>query len=175
MNADNQVADFSSSQQFQRAINPICPLLVGPGVDVTSCVPDGKFKTMDGTSMATPHIAGLAALLLQAQPTATANQLEAAIIGSCSLPGSMEQGRADHGVPDAEKAFQLLTGSPLQIASTALTLPKPGTARPRRTKRPTGRVAKKTAGRPKVAASSGPSRSSGRSSGKKAPSKRRRG
>ncbi|WP_439396076.1 S8 family peptidase [Bradyrhizobium sp. PMVTL-01] len=75
MDVHNKVPDFSSSQRFNRPINPLCPALAAPGVAVTSCVPGNRYETMDGTSMATPHIAGLAALLLQARPDATANQL----------------------------------------------------------------------------------------------------
>ncbi|MGY4354022.1 subtilisin [Bradyrhizobium sp. i1.7.7] len=89
------VPDFSSSQSFNRAISPLCPAIVAPGVAITSCVPGKKYETMNGTSMATPHVAGLAALLLQARPTATADQLEAAIIGSCARPEAMEEARAN--------------------------------------------------------------------------------
>lgn len=37
--------------------------LVAPGVDVLSCYPGGKFAKMTGTSMATPHVSGAAALI----------------------------------------------------------------------------------------------------------------
>ena len=55
---------FSSSQRFQRRRDPLVPDLIGPGVGVTSAKPGGGWQDMDGTSMATPHIAGLAALLM---------------------------------------------------------------------------------------------------------------
>ncbi|WP_441233471.1 S8 family peptidase [Bradyrhizobium sp. 930_D9_N1_4] len=157
MDVKNKVADFSSSQRFNRPINPLCPALAGPGVAITSCVPGNLYETMDGTSMATPHIAGLAALLLQARPDATANQLEQAIVGSCTLPASMQEARANHGVPDALKAFELLTGSqlPAAIAGSAprRATPKRGRASPKRSSPRPGRGASKKAGRKaKVAA-----------------------
>jgi subtilisin family serine protease len=104
------VADFSSSQVFRRKQDPTVPDLVAPGVDVLSCVPGGQYKEMDGTSMATPHIAGLAALLLQAKPSATVDELERAVIASCVRPATMPVDRANRGVPDATAALQALVG-----------------------------------------------------------------
>lgn len=40
------------------------PDLVAPGEKITSTVPDGGLKAMDGTSMAAPHVSGAAALLI---------------------------------------------------------------------------------------------------------------
>lgn len=63
---------------------------------------------MDGTSMATPHIAGLAALLFQARPNATANEVEAAIFQSSKLLAGMAPERAGRGFPDALLALAAL-------------------------------------------------------------------
>ncbi|MEW6125976.1 MAG: S8 family serine peptidase [Acidobacteriota bacterium] len=104
----NQVADFSSSQIFKRKKDPIVPDLVAPGVDTISAKPGGGYQLMSGTSMATPHIAGLAALLWQAKPTATVSQIEKAIFASCTLPQGMSNLRANRGIPNAPKALAAL-------------------------------------------------------------------
>ena len=53
--------------------------VVAPGVQVMSTFLDGGYETLDGTSMATPHVAGLAALLKSQHPTWTPAQLRARI------------------------------------------------------------------------------------------------
>jgi thermitase len=53
-----------------------------PGVDVLSTVPGGGFKKLSGTSMATPHTAGLCALVKAAFPDFTADQIRAKVEAS---------------------------------------------------------------------------------------------
>ena len=55
--------------------------------------------------MATPHVAGLAALLLQAKPKATADQLQAAILGSCADPAPESSIGTTRGLPDVVRAL----------------------------------------------------------------------
>jgi subtilisin family serine protease len=105
---NNQVADFSSSQIFNRKRDPIVPDLIAPGVDIVSAKPGGGYQQMNGTSMATPHIAGLAALLWQAKPNATVKQIENAIFASCQLPAGMSNLRANKGIPNAPRALAAL-------------------------------------------------------------------
>jgi subtilisin len=108
MGEDDKVASFSGSQQFARPVDPIVPCLVAPGVGVISAMPGGGYQEMDGSSMATPHIAGLAALLMQAKPGASIDQVQKAIFDSCApLPGEPQE-REGRGVPDAVKALTLL-------------------------------------------------------------------
>lgn len=44
----------------------IAPDVAAPGVDVTSSLPNNQYASWQGTSMATPHVAGTAALMLSA-------------------------------------------------------------------------------------------------------------
>lgn len=102
------VANFSSSQRFLRPDDPLVPDIIGPGVDVISAKTGGGFQSMDGTSMATPHIAGLAALLFQKKPSATVDEVEAAIYGSCVRLPSQPEERANRGMPNALRALAAL-------------------------------------------------------------------
>ncbi len=59
------------------------PDVCAPGVDVVSAVLGGSFASMSGTSMATPHVAGVAALLLQKQPDLTPTAVKKILEESC--------------------------------------------------------------------------------------------
>lgn len=54
--------------------------VAAPGVDVYSAVLGGRYQKMSGTSMATPHVAGVAALIKSALPDATAAQIRSRIL-----------------------------------------------------------------------------------------------
>jgi hypothetical protein len=58
--------------------------------------------------MATPHIAGLAAVLMEAKPGASASKVEAAIFKSCKLASSNVKTRGNRGFPNASKALAAL-------------------------------------------------------------------
>lgn len=53
--------------------------LLAPGSEITSAFPGGSEVTESGTSMAAPHVAGAWAVLRQAQPEATVDELLAAL------------------------------------------------------------------------------------------------
>ncbi len=83
------VTTFSGRGPSMPPWNETKPEIGAPGVDVNSTVPGGAYLIADGTSMAAPHIAGAAALLLQADPTLTPDALEAALIGTATPLGAV--------------------------------------------------------------------------------------
>lgn len=72
------VASFSSGGPTPVSLQPK-PDVTAPGVDVVSSLPPSSFAPLDGTSMATPHVSGAAALLLQRHPTWTVQEVKSAL------------------------------------------------------------------------------------------------
>jgi subtilisin len=102
---DGRVALTSSSQRFERDDDPIVPDLVMPGVEIVSADAGGGYRADDGTSAAAPFVSGLAALLWEAVPTASVDDVEAAIFESCTRPRRLAKSRANRGIPDAALAL----------------------------------------------------------------------
>jgi serine protease len=74
----------------------------GPGAD--------NFAYYQGTSMAAPHVAGVAALLYEVKPNATPDEIKAAIIDSArAFPGACNQ--CGSGITDASAAIDELVGT----------------------------------------------------------------
>jgi subtilisin family serine protease len=63
--------------------------VAAPGVDVTSTVPGGAWETWDGTSMAAPHVAGIAGLVLSNTPLLSVAQLKNAIMHGVDKPSTL--------------------------------------------------------------------------------------
>jgi len=61
------------------------PEITAPGTQIISPVPQGQYAAFDGTSMATPCISGLSALLKQARPSWSHSQIKSAFMNTADL------------------------------------------------------------------------------------------
>ena len=104
---DGETAGFSS-RGAALGTHDLKPDIAAPGVAIVGAQADSPggihYIAMSGTSMATPHVAGAAALVRQAHPDWTAQQVKAAL--TASVKGSPEgtvydQGSGELWTPDA--------------------------------------------------------------------------
>ncbi|MEF3405466.1 S8 family peptidase [Agromyces sp. CCNWLW203] len=100
---------FSSQGPLVRS-GALKPDLAGPGNDVTAARSadspgDGAYIGMSGTSMATPHVAGAAAIVKQQHPEYTAAQLRAALTSTATDVG-LTPYQVGAGVVDVAQAIE---------------------------------------------------------------------
>ncbi|MCC7300799.1 MAG: S8 family serine peptidase, partial [Verrucomicrobia bacterium] len=81
--------------------------LAAPGVSIYSTVPGDSYEAMQGTSMATPHVAGAAALLLSAKPGLTHLQLKQALLNTVDPVSSLAAKTVSGGRLNVKKMIAL--------------------------------------------------------------------
>ncbi|MEU1144355.1 S8 family serine peptidase [Streptomyces sp. NPDC005863] len=113
---DDTTASFSSRGPAYGS-HTLKPEIAAPGVDISAASAGGRgvyaYRSMSGTSMATPHVAGAAALVKQRHPDWSAQQIKAALVSSADsgVPGDARE--TGGGRLDAKAAIdQRVLGSP---------------------------------------------------------------
>jgi len=103
VNADNSMASYSSLAGTQSAV-----YLVAPGTALSaSNAGDDQYVGMSGTSMATPHVAGAAAIVWQKNPSWTAHQVRDALLNSATdLGDTGVDAIYGHGLLNIQAAVQ---------------------------------------------------------------------
>jgi len=93
--------------------------IAAPGAGIFNTIPESittldnrpvsipGYASISGTSMAAPHVSGIAALLLSVNPDLTANDLKNIIISSNEPLGSLDKTIFSAGMADAKQALDL--------------------------------------------------------------------
>lgn len=102
--SDKEALKSSFSNYGKKSVD-----VFAPGSDIYSAIPtrDGKYKSNSGTSMASPVVAGVAALVWSHYPKLTAQQVKQIIMESVNKHESLADISVTGGVVDAYKAVQL--------------------------------------------------------------------
>jgi serine protease AprX len=119
------LAPFSSTGPGSGRLSVTSPIrltkpdVVAPGVNITSSVLGGGFAPLSGTSMATPHVAGLAALVLQKNASLSPTMVKKLISDSCE-PLDNTPNQTGFGIINAYTAILRAVGiAPRAIAAGA--------------------------------------------------------
>lgn len=98
--------------------------LAAPGVNITSTYKDGKYGLMSGTSMATPHVSGVAALIASKYPGADNETIKTRLMHSVdSMPSIYAEQLISGGRLNAARALaadDVAPGAPRDLAAQAV-------------------------------------------------------
>lgn len=101
--------------------------VAAPGVGIVSCALEHGYRSASGTSMATPHVAGLAALIKARNPRLTPEQIELVLTSSAvDLGDPGKDIRFGHGRIDAAAALASVSPDATEFPDLRLTAPISG-------------------------------------------------
>ncbi|WP_180237168.1 S8 family peptidase, partial [Lacimicrobium alkaliphilum] len=87
--SNKNIAEFSSKGYPSSGAAILKPEVAAPGVSIYSSIPGGGYGYKTGTSMSSPMVAGVVALLKQIAPEKSPEQLKAALVATAtSIAGS---------------------------------------------------------------------------------------
>ena len=103
----------------------IKPDVVAPGIDITSTRLGGGYVSKSGTSMATPHVAGAAALLLQVHPDWTPAMIKNELESTAEdLGATGKDNTYGSGLINIFDSVNLTSSGPIAILNTPYTVEK---------------------------------------------------
>lgn len=85
--------------------------IAAPGTLIQSTWLRGGYAMLSGTSMATPHVSGVVALLAAAKPGITVGEIRSAILGSVTPVATLTGTIATGGRLDARRALEVALGT----------------------------------------------------------------
>ncbi|MFI1094104.1 S8 family peptidase [Streptomyces sp. NPDC020917] len=114
----DQLAVFSSRGP-RPSDNAVKPDITAPGVNIVAAKLGGGHTSKSGTSMATPHVAGSAALVAQAHPDWTGEQIKTALMNSAKPTAKLSAYQQGTGRVDAGRAVeQTVLATPANLTTT---------------------------------------------------------
>lgn len=119
VDSKDELAPFSSRGP-RPSDNAVKPDLTAPGVAIVAAKMGGGHTAKSGTSMATPHVAGAAALVAQAHPGWSGEQIKTALMNSAVPNAKRSAYQQGTGRVDAARAEQqTVLASPANLTTTA--------------------------------------------------------
>ena len=94
-----EIASFSSRGPCYRYFKPD---VVAPAVDIMSCGKDKNYVRLSGTSVATPMVAGICALIKEKDNLLSPGQIKSLLLSTCK-PIVFNRNLEGYGVPDLSK------------------------------------------------------------------------